>query len=143
MAETQLDVEHLFTMSLTTGDNPNALIRGGPAGTRVIAAVTGGTFTGPKVSGTVVPPGGDWVHSRPNRILHLDVRLLLVTEDGESILMTYQGIGRRQDGGITELRTAPTFETGAEAYTWLNDVQAVGIGTSEAKTVTYEVYALR
>lgn len=142
MAASQLDAEHLFTMTLTTGDNRNALIRGGPAGTRIIAEVTGGTFAGPRVSGTVIGPGGDWVQARADRTLRLDVRLLLVTEDNESILMTYNGIGVPQDDGTTKLRTAPTFETGAEAYAWLNNVQAVGIGSAAAGVVTYEVYGL-
>lgn len=142
MPASQLDVTHLFTLNLTVGDNANALIRGGPTGTRIIAAVGGGEFAGPKLKGTVVPPGGDWVHARKNRTLHLDVRLLLVTDDGESILMTYQGIGHPQEDGAASLRTAPSFETGAERYAWLNDVQAVGIGHSEPGSVTYEVYAL-
>ena len=141
MAATQLDVEHLFTLTALIGDSA-APIRGGPQGTRVVAPVTGGEFEGPKVKGTIVPPGGDWVHARRNRTLHLDVRLMLVTDDGESILMTYQGIGHPQEDGSLSIRTAPTFETGAEAYAWLNDVQAVGIGTAGAESVTYEVYAL-
>ena len=143
MPASSLDVEYLFTLTAEIGPTDNALIRNGPTGTRMIAAVSGGSFTGPKLSGRVVPPGGDWVHARPNRTIHLDVRLLLVTDDDESILMTYQGIGTPGDGGLTSLRTAPTFETGSETHGWLNDVQAVGIGSSDGQTVTYEVYALR
>ncbi|MDH3684321.1 MAG: DUF3237 domain-containing protein [Acidimicrobiia bacterium] len=142
MAHSTIDVEHLFTITADLGDNTHALIRNGPAGTRVIASVTGGSFEGPRLKGTVVPPGGDWVSVRPNRIIKLDVRLLLVTDDDESILMTYQGIGTPADDGPTQLRTAPTFETGADAYSWLNDVQAVGIGTSDGISVTYDIYAL-
>ncbi len=142
MAATQLDVNHLFTMTASLGDNTNGLIRGGPTGTRFIASVSGGEFEGPKTKGTIVVPGGDWVHIRDNGTIHLDVRLLLVTDDGESILVTYQGIGHPQGDGTTSIRTAPTFETGAEAYAWLNDIQAVGIGSSDGNTVTYEVYAL-
>lgn len=143
MAATELPVDHLFSLTAEIGDNSNAVIRGGPTGTRVIAAVTGGTFEGPRLKGTVVPPGGDWVHARKNRTIHLDVRLLLVTDDGESILMTYKGIGTPQEDGSTSIRSAPTFETGAEGYAWLNDIQAVGIGAAADGSVTYEVYGLR
>lgn len=138
----QIDVEHIFTLTAHIGDRSNAVIRGGPTGTRVIAPVSGGSFAGPKLSGTIVPPAGDWVHARKNRTIHLDVRLQLVTDDGEAILMAYQGIGKPNDDGTTSVRTAPTFETGAEKYAWLNDVQAVGIGTAGADSVTYEVYGL-
>jgi hypothetical protein len=79
---------------------------------------------------------------RKDRTIHLDVRLLLVTDDGETILMTYQGIGQPQDDGTTSIRSAPTFETGAEKYAWLNDVQAVGIGQARPGSVSYEIYAL-
>lgn len=143
MATTQLPAEHLFTLTAELGDSSNALIKNGPQGTRTIASVIGGSFEGPRASGTIVAPGGDWVTVRADRSIRLDVRLLLVTDDGESILMTYQGIGRRDDDGVNQVRTAPTFETGAEAYAWLNGVQAVGIGSSDGSTVTYEVYALR
>lgn len=142
MARTQIDVEHLFTMTAELGDSSSALIRNGPAGTRFVVPVSGGSFEGPRLRGRIVPPGGDWVWSRPNRIAKLDVRLLLVTDDDQSILMTYQGIGTPTDDGPTQLRTAPTFETGAESYAWLNDVQAIGIGTSDGESVTYEIYAL-
>lgn len=141
MAASQIDVEHLFTLTADIADSAS-LIRNGPTGTRAVAAVTGGTFEGPKVRGTIVPPGGDWVYLRKNRVAKLDVRLMLITDDGESILMTYQGIGHPGEARTMSLRTAPTFETGAEAYAWLNDVQAVGIGSSDGETVTYEVYGL-
>ncbi|MEM7325484.1 MAG: DUF3237 domain-containing protein [Actinomycetota bacterium] len=142
MAETQLAATHLFTMTAELGDLSSAVIRNGPAGTRIIAPVSGGTFEGPRIKGTIVPPGGDWVHSRPNGTIHLDVRLQLVTDDGEAILMTYNGIGTPQEDRTTAIRSAPRFETGAEAYAWLNDVQAVGIGVAGAESVTYDVYSL-
>lgn len=143
MAANQIDVDPLFSMTLEAGDAGTSVIRKGPNGTRIVAAVSGGTFEGPRLKGTIVPPGGDWVTARSNRVIQLDVRVLLVTDDDESILMTYQGIGTPGEDGVTDLRTAPRFETGAEAYAWLNDVQAVGIGTATGGTVTYDIYALR
>ena len=141
MAKTKLDVEFLFTLTVELGDTSHALIRNGPAGTRYIAPVRGGTFEGPKVTGTIVAPGGDWVRSRADGTAKLDVRLQLVTDDGEHILMCYEGVGVPTEDGLS-VRTAPTFETGAEKYAWLNNVQAVGIGLSAGGTVTYEIYAL-
>lgn len=141
-APTALAAEHLFTLTAHVGDAANGFIRSGPTGHRFIAPVTGGSFEGLRLKGAIVPPGGDWVHRRANKTLHLDVRLLLVTDDNESILMTYQGIGKPNGDGTTAIRTAPTFETGAEKYAWLNDVQAVGIGTSDAQGVTYDIYAI-
>ncbi len=141
MAKKQLDVEYLFTMTLEIGDITNAAIRNGPVGTRYVAAVAGGHFDGPRIKGTVVPPGGDWLYSPKGGSSRLDVRVLLVTDDGTSILMSYQGIGTRTDDGLT-LRTAPLFEAPEGDHGWLNDVQAVGLGRSDGTSVTYEIYAL-
>ena len=55
--------------------------------------------------------------------------------------MQYQGISTR-DGDGAKLRTAPLFETGDERYTWLNNVQAVALGSSGGGKVTYDVYQL-
>ena len=36
-----------------------------PYGIRRIAEVSGGVFEGPKLRGTVLPAGGDWIITRP------------------------------------------------------------------------------
>jgi hypothetical protein len=141
MPKDSLPVEHLFTMTATTKGAAN--IPSGPQGSRVIVAVTGGAFKGPRIEGTVAEqPGGDWVTMRADGSLKLDVRLLLRTNDGASILMTYSGIGQPKDGNLS-IRTAPQFETGDERYAWLNGVQAVGIGQRIEGGVTYEIYSLQ
>ena len=139
MALEQLDVEHLFTLDLQVAEGAQ-IIKGGPHGTRIIAEVAGGTFTGERLNGTVVSPGGDWVTARADRNIQLDVRLTLVTDDNAVILMQYKGIGETSAGVA---RSAPQFETGDEKYEWLNNVQGVGIGQLHpGGGVTYEVYAL-
>jgi hypothetical protein len=114
-----------------------SMIPGGPSGTRVTVQVDGGTFAGPRLSGTVIGPSADWAVVRPDGVVRLDVRVLLRTEDGADVYMTYGGIGL--DGGA-RLRTAPTFETGDERYAWLNAVQAVATGASDGTVVDYQVY---
>ena len=141
MTETTIPVEYLFTMNATLRPDPSVLANG-PQGTRVVVTVTGGSFEGPKLRGTVDNSGGDWVTMRADRSIKLDVRALLHTEDGADILMTYTGIGTRETGELS-IRTAPLFETGDERYAWLNNVQAVGIGKAGTNVVTYDVYALR
>jgi hypothetical protein len=134
-AVTSLPVEHLFT--LTAEVTRSATVANGPTGTRVIVHCTGGRFEGPRLAGEVAAPSGDWVRIGPEGSMRLDVRVLLRTDDGADILMSYGGVAT--DGGAS-VRTAPTFETGDERYAWLNSVQAVAIGTSGRGQVTYEVY---
>jgi hypothetical protein len=135
---TSLPVEFLFT--ITADISVAGMIGNGPAGTRLVVNVPGGTFEGPKLKGTVVPPGGDWVTLRADGSMHLDVRLMLKTDAGAAILMTYTGVGTAGPDGA--IRTAPTFQAGDESVAWLNGVQAVGLGSSDGQTVRYDVYRL-
>jgi Protein of unknown function (DUF3237) len=141
MPETSLPVEHLFTFTGTVGRGMT--INAGPMGTRVVVPVLSATFEGQKLRGKVADaPAGDWVYSRADGSIKLVVRVTLLTDDGAVILMTYSGIGVPAEGAMA-LRTAPQFETGDERYGWLNNIQAVGIGTFGRGTVTHDVYALR
>jgi hypothetical protein len=133
-----LPVEFLFTIHANVA--APVPIAGGPAGTRVIVNVTGGTFAGPKASGTV-NMGGDWLTMRATGTAHLDVRILLTTDDGVAIHMAYEGIMGPTDDGI-RIITAPLFQTGDERYAWLNDVQAVAIGKPSKDAVDYDVYRI-
>src|SRR4029450_743647 len=67
-----LRTSHLFTLSLTV--DPNMTDVGEtPYGRRRIGTVTGGTFEGEELRGTVLPsPGGDWLVLPPPR--HLAAR---------------------------------------------------------------------
>ena len=134
-------LEYLFTITATLREG-SPVINAGPQGTRVVVTVTGGTFEGPKMRGTVDNSGGDWVTVRADQNIKLDVRIMLRTDDGADIFMRYEGIGVREDGQL-KLATAPLFETSDERYAWLNNVQAITAGTSAGGVVTYDVYAAR
>lgn len=127
-----------------------------PVGDRRIFYVEGGSFSGPKLKGKVLPGGGDWVVIGRNRVAHLDVRITLRTDDGALIFVTYRGISdipqkvrqrfsNGEDVPPSEyyFRTTPTFETAAPKYAWLNRLVAVGVGKRLAAGVTYNVYAIK
>mgnify|MGYP000906252316 CR=1 len=124
-----------------------------PVGLRRIAPVTGGTFSGSRVNGTVLPGGADWVVNRSDGVMLLDVRLTLKTDDGVLIYVTYQGrfiaspdamkrFGRGEDLTPHEysLAIVPKFECGDERYSWLNNVVAVGTGEQTATGPIYTLY---
>ena len=140
MAESQLPVNHLYKVTLETDGAP-IMIPGAPQGTRMLIAVKGGSFDGPNMSGTVVAPGGDWVTQRSDGSIKLDVRMTLKTNDDALIFVSYNGIGNVVDGQF-KARCAPVFETGDERYTWLNNIQAVGIGGLDGANVVYDIYEL-
>lgn len=134
-----LPVEFLYSIHLDT--DPPIMVTDGPAGTKLIAPVSGGSFEGPRLKGTVVTPAGDWVTIGPEGQMTLDVRLCMVTDDEATIYCTYRGLLLRGEDGMRALG-APLFETGDERYAWLNGVQGIGIGTAGAGGVDYDIYAL-
>jgi hypothetical protein len=148
---TAIRTELLFTMKLLA-DKPQVLGRT-PMGERRIVAVTGGSFEGARLSGTVQPGGSDWIIARPDGSLKLDVRLSLKTSDGALIGMTYTGYrhgppevierlnrGETVDPSHYYFRTIPLFETAASKYLWLNNIVAVATGHRPPEGPVYHVY---
>lgn len=54
-------------------------------GLRRVIPITGGTFSGPKIKGDVLPGGDDWQLVRPDGDTELYARYLLKTHDGHVI----------------------------------------------------------
>jgi hypothetical protein len=135
----QLHSEFLLHIVIETG--PVHPI--GSAGlTRAVVPVAGGTFEGPKLKGSIVGPGGDWIVGRPDGSSLLDVRLMLRTDDGQDIYMSWRGINYTPSGGSQYARIVPAFETGAAKYLWLNDIVAVGVYRPTPGKVAYRVYQI-
>jgi hypothetical protein len=137
---TSLPAEFLFHISATL--NPPIVVPNGPNGTRVIVRVTGGTVKGPKLNGTVVDLGADWLTMRADGTAQLDVRIVINTDDGASISVTYKGIMSPDANGKPRIITAPLFETGDERYAWLTQMQGIAIGAPGQNVVDYDIYRL-
>src|ERR1700726_4799803 len=83
-------------------------VSGTPLGDRTVFDIEGGTFAGPRLSGHIPATGGDWVIRTPTGS-HLNVRLLLETHDGVTILFQYSGRACIVDGN-PRIEVAGTFE---------------------------------
>ena len=96
-----------------------------PRGILSIFPITGGSFEGERLRGTVLGGGADWVTASADGTLELDLRATLETDDGALIHMTFTGV---RDDANHYFRTLPRFETAAPKYAFLNRLLAVGIG---------------
>jgi hypothetical protein len=129
----------------------------GPFGSRTIANVTGGEFRGPRLQGTIVGAGADWLLAGPDGFGRLDVRATFQTGDGALIYVQYHGLIELTDavlaiigGGPGETAfggqyffTNPRMETGDERYGWVNRVFLVGQGRLVAgPRVEYRVFRM-
>jgi len=124
-----------------------------PAGIRKIVPVLGGTVHGSRLSGEILPGGGDWALTRADGVLLLDVRLTIQTKDGALIHCTYTGQrhgppavmarlakGEHVDPSEMYFRIAPRFETADPGYQWLNRILAVGIGERLKQGPRYHIH---
>ena len=108
------------------------------AGHTRVAPVTGGEFSGPGLSGTVLPGGADWI-TQVSGHSALDVRITLVTDDGASIYMSYRGIVHNGEDGLY-WRVTPLFTTASEDYDWLNHIICVGKSKQVEGKVAYDIF---
>ncbi len=125
----------------------------GPHGFRRIVPIEGGSFSGPRLSGRVLPGGADWQVVRPDGVIEVDARYTLETNDGALIYVSNPGIRtgppevmeRLARGEICDpreyyFRTRPVFETAAPEYGWLNRIIAVAAGERLARGVIITAY---
>ena len=147
-----IETEYLGTLEAQFASDPPQAV-----GARIIVNVTGGTIQGPKINGTLVEPSGDWLMPMPDGSLRLDVRSTIKTNDGEFILVEYNGVivspkevsDRFSKGEVITAKdeyflTAPRFTTASKNYDWLNKIQAVGkMVTISQKGVKYDLFMVR
>ena len=152
-----IETTHLFDVEFEIGDMH--MVGNTPYGQRAIATIAGGTFSGARLRGRVVPGGGDWGLFRSDGTLSVDARSCFETDDAALICLTYGGRWRiapellvrlgdpeqidRVDPSAYYLRTLLLFETAAEQYAWLNDIVAVGVGRRTVKGIAYSVHEVR
>jgi hypothetical protein len=113
-------------------------ISGTPLGDRAVFDIVGGRFEGAGLSGRVLASGGDWL-LRTGERSQLDVRLLLETDDGVTILLRYSGRASRR-AGEPRIEIAGVFEAPPGPYDWLNDLQAFGLGVPLSEGIRYHLF---
>jgi hypothetical protein len=147
----EIRTAHLITMKLAV--NGMQAIGATPNGNRRIGLVAGGTFEGPRLKGTVLPGGADWLMGRADGSTTLDVRIVLQTDDGATIGLTYRGLRHGPDAVMVRVnagemvdpseyyfRTAIFFETASEKYDWLNRAIAIGTGYRPPEGPVYDIF---
>jgi muconolactone delta-isomerase len=123
-------------------------------GRRRIVPLTGGTFTGPTLNGTLLPgASADWQVVLPDGTALGDIRYTLQTDGGDVLYVqsrsTRHGsadvlarLARGEDVDASEytFRTSTQIETAAAELDWLNKGVFVSVGGRQPSGVIYETY---
>jgi hypothetical protein len=123
-------------------------------GRRRIVPLTGGTFVGSELSGSLVPGvSADWQVVLPDGTTHGDIRYTLKTDRGDLLSVRSQGVrhgsaevlarlGRGEDVAASEyvFRTSTQIEVAAPDLDWLNKGVFISVAGRQLNGVSYEVY---
>lgn len=123
-------------------------------GHRRIVPQTGGTFSGPEMSGRLLPgASADWQTILPDGTALGDIRYVLHTDAGDLLYVQSRGIrhgspqvlarlgcGEEVDPSEYTFRTATRIETAAPDLDWLNKGVFISVDARQAAGVIYETY---
>src|SRR5439155_4948740 len=110
-------------------------------GHRRIVPLTGGTFTGPELNGTLLPgASADWQIVLPDGTALGDIRYTLQTDGGDLLYVKSRGLrhgsadvlarlghGEEVEAGEYTFRTSTEIETAAPQLDWLNKGIFIGV----------------
>jgi hypothetical protein len=149
-----LNLQPLFKAEITLA--PPQELGDTPLGRRRIIGITGGRFSGERLSGRVLSGGADWQVIRADGVADLDARYTLETGDGALIYVRNRGyrhgpaevlkklsLGEAVDPSLYYMRTTPSLETGDARYSWLNRMVCVATGARRAAAVELDVYEVK
>ncbi len=118
-------------------------------------AITGGTITGAKLTGTVMAGGGDWQEIHPGGLAVIEARYFLKADDGTVISIINPGVrvasaevterlarGEHVDPAEYYFRSTPRFEVTAGPHEWLRRSVFVARGIRRPDYVVLEVFAV-
>lgn len=123
------------------------------AGSRRVIAITGGTVSGPGLTGRVMPGGADYQTIAGDGLTQLHARYVIETEDGARIYVENTGLrfgppealerlrrGEPVDPALIYFRSAPRFETAAPHLAWMQTSLFLATGARAPDHVALRVY---
>jgi len=126
---------------------------GTPKGLRRMIPITGGTFEGPNIKGTVIAGGYDFQLLRDDNVMEIDARYVLQADNGVLITIVNRGLrhaatevmqqmanGIEVSPSLYYFRSVPQFETGDKKFDWLNRTVFVANGIRKPAEVIISVF---
>ena len=124
-----------------------------PFGHRRVINLLGGTVSGARLKGRILPGGADWQVMAADGALDIHARYTIESDAGALVQVDSRGLrngppdvmarlsrGEDVDAAEYYFRTAMRFETAHPDTLWLNRILALAKGARERNAVRLEVY---
>jgi hypothetical protein len=133
--------------TLTIQTDPDGLFMLGSTsvGQRIIQEFLSVRFEGERLNGTMTArAGADWLTVNAEGNATIDIRVLLLTDDGAHVFVTLDGRADWPDGlGRGPIYSTVRLESGDERYKWVNGLPLVSKGEVTAgRAVAHEFFQL-
>lgn len=148
--------ELVYAFSVRVTLAPPVEVGEAEGGRRRFIAITGGEVYGPRLTGQVLPGGGDWQTILPGGLTRIEARYFLKSADGTTIEIVNPGVrvasaevtqqlaaGQPVDPARYYFRTAPQFRTGGPGHDWLERAVFVGRGVRHPDSVTIDYFEVK
>jgi hypothetical protein len=153
-APATIETEHLAAVAL---EFEQMQMFDSPFGLRTIAVLERGTIVGPRIDGTVLRGGGDWLLIGADGVARVDVRATMQIADGTHVFMTNTGrvvlgddarerflAGETLHADEMYAMTALLFETASEEHGWLNRLVTIDrVVELSLRHIRYEAFEVR
>ncbi len=147
------DLRHFCTLEVHAGPVRNLGM--GRLGQRRVVPIIGGTVSGPRLNGKILPGGGDWMTVGHDGVALMDARYVVETADGALVEVIDQGYRHGPEDVMKSLvaaeptspesyymRSSVRLEAGDAAYAFVNRMVFVGTGAKTPTGVQIEVYSV-
>lgn len=146
-----LTAQPIFTINAELDD----ILRfgGTPYGERRVIHIAGGSVSGARLNGRILPGGADWQIIRADGVADIQARYTIQADDGGLVLVDSEGLrhgppdvierlgrGEAVDPALYYFRTVMRFETAAPPLAWLNKILAIARGERLARAVKLDVF---
>ena len=139
-----MELRPLGTLTIQTDPDGLYMLGETSAGRRIIQEFLSVRLDGDRVSGTMVgKAGADWLSLDSDGHVVLDIRVLLVTEDGAHVFVTLDGRAHWPQLGQGPIYSTAKLESGDERYAWVNHLPLVSKGEIvEGRAVAHQIFEL-
>ena len=140
-----MELEPFGTLTIQTDPDGLYLLGDTSVGKRIIQELLSVGFAGERINGTMTgKAAADWLTVDGAGRVTLDIRVLLLTDDGAHVFVMLDGRADWSEGlGRGAIYSRATFESGDERYAWVNGVPLVSKGAvAEGGGVAHEIFRM-